>query len=146
MKFLSLHVLDLLENSLKANSDMIELNIVDSLKNNKYVFKIKDTGKGINHNILTNVSDPFVTTGPEKKIGLGLSLVKMDCQRCAGDLYVHSCEGFGTDVTFWLEHDNVDRQPLGDIASVVVDFVASNDNIRLVYTHITDNGSMIFDS
>lgn len=146
MKFLSLHILDLLENSLKANATMIELNIIDTLKANKYVFKIKDDGKGIQDTVLKDVSDPFVTTSSGKKMGLGLSLVKMACRRCAGDMFVNSYKGFGTDITFWFEHNNIDRQPLGDIASVVVDFAASNDKLRLIYTHITDSGSFIFDS
>ncbi len=72
MKFLSLHILDLLENSLKANATMIELNIIDTLKANKYVFKIKDDGKGIQDTVLKDVSDPFVTTSSGKKMGLGL--------------------------------------------------------------------------
>ncbi len=61
-------------------------------------------------------------------------------------MFVNSYKGFGTDITFWFEHNNIDRQPLGDIASVVVDFAASNDKLRLIYTHITDSGSFIFDS
>ena len=47
MKELSLHVYDLMENSIAAKASLIELTIIDSLKDNIYSFMIKDNGKGM---------------------------------------------------------------------------------------------------
>lgn len=146
MKSLCLHVLDILQNSVKAHTKMVELIIKDSIKDNKYIFTVKDDGIGINNENIQSVTDPFFTTSLDKKIGLGLSLVQMDCRRAGGDLCICSTKGLGSDITFWFNHNSIDRQPLGDIANIVADFAASNKNIRLVYTHITDKGSFVFDS
>ena len=46
MKDLSLHILDLLQNSTAVNSTLINLDIEDSIKKNIFSFTILDNGKG----------------------------------------------------------------------------------------------------
>ena len=62
MKELSLHVYDLMENSIAAKASLIELTINDSIKDNIYSFTIDDNGKGMSQEFLAKVTDPWTTT------------------------------------------------------------------------------------
>ncbi len=146
MKDLSLHVLDLLANSTVVDSTLIRLNVKDSLKENVYFFQITDNGRGMSEELLAKVADPYTTTRKTRKVGLGLPLVKMNAEHCNGGFKIESELGKGTNLTFWFEHNNIDRPPLGDIADAVVTTAAMNENIRFIYTHTTDKGQYVFDT
>jgi len=146
MKDLSLHVLDLLANSTVAEATQITLNVTDSLKNNIYCFEIIDNGCGMSEDMLKKVTDPYVTSRTTRKVGLGLPLIKMNAERCGGGFDLKSTLGKGTDLRFWFIHNNIDRPPLGDIASAVVFTAATNEQIRFIYRHTTDFGSYTFDT
>ena len=146
MKDLSLHILDLLANSTVVGSTQIGIKIDDSLKDNRYCFEIEDNGKGMDEELLAKVTDPYTTTRSTRKVGLGLPLIKMNSEHCNGGFSIKSKVGEGTVLRFWLEHDNIDRPPLGDIAGSIVFTAAMNEQIRFIYTHNTDSGSYIFDT
>jgi hypothetical protein len=146
MKDLSLHVLDLLANSTAIKATKVELTIIDSIKEDKYWFQIKDNGKGMDSEFAKKVVDPYTTTRKTRKVGLGLPLIKMNSEHCNGGFNLESQIGVGTILTYWFQHSNIDRQPLGDIASAVVMTAAMNDETRLIYTHTTDLGSYTFDT
>ncbi|MDR1006284.1 MAG: ATP-binding protein [Bacteroidales bacterium] len=146
MKDLSMHVLDLLANSTVVGSTRIDLNVKDSLKENVYSFEIIDNGKGMSPSLLAKVTDPYTTTRSTRKVGLGLPLVKMNCEQCNGGFDLKSELGAGTVLRFWFEHNNIDRPPLGDLADAIVFTAAMNEQIRFVYTHTTDDGTYVFDT
>ncbi|MDR1725408.1 MAG: ATP-binding protein [Bacteroidales bacterium] len=146
MKDLSLHVLDLLANSTVVCSTKIKLKVIDSLKNNLYSFEIIDNGSGMSEETLQKVTDPYFTSRKTRKVGLGLPLVKMNAENAGGGFSMKSSIGKGTDLRFWFEHNNIDRPPLGDIASAVVFTAATNENIHFIYEHTTDFGRYTFDT
>ena len=47
MKNLSLHILDIIQNSIRAKANLIELEICEHLKENKFLITIKDNGTGV---------------------------------------------------------------------------------------------------
>lgn len=146
MKELSLHVYDLLENSIAANANKIELSIRDSIKDNVYDFTITDNGKGMSPEFLAKVTDPWTTTRTTRKVGLGLPLIKMNSENAGGGMEITSQVGVGTKLHFWFQHNHYDRPPMGDIAGTMVMLCSQYEDIHFVYTHTTDNDTFVFDT
>lgn len=146
MKDLSLHILDLLQNSTVVNSTLITLDIKDSIKENIFSFCIQDNGKGMSKEFLEKVTDPYSTTRTTRKVGLGLPLIKMNAEQCNGGFDIQSQEGKGTKLSFWFEHNNIDRPPMGDLAGVFVLTIAQTEEIRFILTYKTDKDTYIFDT
>jgi hypothetical protein len=146
MKTLSLNILDIVQNSLRAKADMISISIEESSVKDLYVITITDNGTGIAEEILENVTDPFVTTRSKRRMGLGLPLLKYHAEIAGGGLQIDSGSGRGTRVCASFSLSHLDRQPLGDISGVLVILIASNPGINFIYNHCTDNGQYCFDT
>ncbi|MDL2314703.1 ATP-binding protein [Bacteroidales bacterium OttesenSCG-928-C19] len=146
MKTIALHILDLLQNSITANSTLIRLDVVEDLQKNLYEFTISDNGKGMSREFLAKVTDPYTTSRTTRKVGLGLPLIKMNAEQAGGSFLIESEVGKGTKTYFSFAHNNIDRPPLGDIAGSVVLCAAQNESIRWIYTHKTPFGEYIFDT
>lgn len=146
MKDLSLHLLDILTNSVSAGAKDIDINVRDSLKDNVYAFEIRDNGCGIREDDLARVTDAFFTSRKQRKVGLGLALVKMRAEQCGGVLEIESVVGKGTKVFYSFQHDNIDRPPLGDVSDALVVACLMRDDLSIRYEHKTDEGVYVFDS
>ncbi|MBN1551047.1 sensor histidine kinase [bacterium] len=146
MKEIALHILDIVENSIRAESTTIEINIFEYKTNDQLVIQIKDNGKGMDTEILEKVCDPFYSTKTVRRIGIGLSMLKQAAQRAGGTLQIDSTPGKGTTITATFQYSNIDRQPLGDMASTIVTILLSNPDIRVIYHHQTDGDFFTFDS
>lgn len=113
MRELSLHILDLMQNSLEAGAGSIKL-IIKAQKHEDIIgISIIDNGSGIKPDMLTNVTDPFVTTRKTRPVGLGLALFKEQCELTGGDLKIASEPGKGTSLEGRLVISSIDRLPLG---------------------------------
>jgi hypothetical protein len=146
MKELSLNILDIVQNSIRAKADIISIEIRESVINDTYQIVIKDNGSGIPEEILKNVTDPFVTTRTKRRMGLGLPLLKYHAELTGGALKIDSETGKGTEIKADFSNSHIDRQPLGDITGVLVILLASNPEIDFIYRHITDKGEYTFSS
>lgn len=135
MKELSLHILDIAENSIRAKSTEIYIEIVEDIENNIFQIIIKDNGKGMNEDFVQNVKNPFKTTRTTRKVGLGIPLLVSACKRCNGDLLIKSSKEEGTKLTARMDYNHIDRAPLGDIASTMVNLILSNPEINFIYIH-----------
>jgi hypothetical protein len=140
MKEISLHILDIAQNSIVANATRISINIEEVPHLDTLRVCISDNGKGISPEMLEKVFDPYTTSRTTRRVGLGLPLLNDACKCTGGQLNIESIEGVGTQVvaTFGLTH--IDRQPLGDIAGVLVLLIAANPNINFIYSH-SKNGN-----
>jgi hypothetical protein len=146
MKDLSLHILDIVHNSISAKADFIEIAIVERHQENLYQLTISDNGKGIAPEILPMVTDPFVTSRKTRKVGLGLSLLKQNAERSGGSLEVLSLVGKGTTVICRFEHNHIDRPAIGDISGVLVQLLAAFPKVHFIFSHQTQHGSYVLDS
>ncbi len=146
MRTLSLHLFEILSNSVFYGANNIEIIVKDSKKENIYYFEVKDDGKGIRLEDIEKVTDAFFTSRSTRKVGLGLALTKQKAQQCKGDLEIESCYGKGTKVQFWFSHNHIDRPALGEIEEVIVLTATMKENINLNYKHTTDKGEYIFDT
>ncbi|MDH5203770.1 MAG: ATP-binding protein [Nitrospirota bacterium] len=135
MEDLSLHILDVVENSITAGANRIEIRILEDLKNDIFSVEIKDNGKGMNEDILKNVTDPFCTTRTTRRVGLGLSFLSQSAKEAGGDLTVASKEGEGTVVYACFKHSHIDRKPLGNIVDTLITLIAGSPDIDFFYEH-----------
>jgi anti-sigma regulatory factor (Ser/Thr protein kinase) len=146
MEDISLHLLDIAENSIKAGADKIEILIDENVKENTLRLEIKDNGCGMNDEIKKNVKDPFTTTRTERKIGLGLSLLNQAAEDTGGYVEVESEEGKGTKIKALFRYDHIDRKPMGNIAETIMTLLASSGKMDIRYIHRKNGGEFVFDS
>jgi hypothetical protein len=144
MKELSLNILDIVQNSIRAKADEISIEVIELPSSDQYRIIIIDNGSGIPEELLETVTNPFVTTRTKRRMGLGLPLLKYHAELTGGNLVIKSgiCRGTEVKATFSCKH--IDRQPLGDIAGVIVMLIASNEQISFIYYHMTEKGEYIF--
>ena len=135
---LSLHIMDLVQNSLTAGATRVEIRIEESLKEDRLAIEIQDNGKGIPKEMVLRVTDPFVTSRTTRPVGLGLSLFKEAAERCGGGMEVHSEVGRGTRVAVWFQLDHFDRAPLGNIGETMGVLITGNPGVDFVYEHRVD--------
>ena len=146
MKDLSLHVMDILQNSTRAGATKIELNIIEDTNKDTYTLQFIDNGCGMDEETVQKVIDPFFTTRTVRKVGLGLPLIKQNAERTGGSFFIESQLGKGTTVNVVFSHKNIDRPKLGDIAGTIVLTASAFVDIHFVYRHVKDGNEYIFDT
>ncbi|RMD59340.1 MAG: ATP-binding protein [Nitrospirae bacterium] len=134
MEDISLHILDIVENSIKAGASFITIKIKEDLINDLLTVEIIDNGIGIDKDEIKKVTDPFYTTG-NKKVGLGLSLLKQAVEEANGELIIDSEKGKGTKIKATFIHSHINRKPIGNIADTLITLIAGHPNIDFVYEH-----------
>ncbi|QSX06202.1 ATP-binding protein [Sedimentibacter sp. zth1] len=141
MKELSLHILDIVQNSIKASATLIIVTFSDNIVSNSVKITIEDNGVGMDEDTLQNVLNPFYTTRTTRKVGLGLSLLNEAANRCNGFLNITSKIGIGTKVECMFEKNNIDTAPLGNISETIITIVNSMcTSCDLIYRHtVNDN-------
>lgn len=139
MQELSLHILDIAQNSVSAAAKEIGILISESSSENFLVITIIDDGNGMDKTLLEKVVDPFVTSRMTRKVGLGLSLFKMSAELTGGKFEIKSTLGVGTTVKAEFVREHIDRPPLGDIASTVTTLIQGNPQIRFIFNYRLDN-------
>jgi hypothetical protein len=140
MKTIALHILDIVQNSIKAESTRICIDILDSEKKDSMRIIISDNGTGMNEETLKRAGNPFFTSRTTRKTGLGISLLRQQSEQAGGSLKLSSVWGEGTVLTSWFLRSHPDRQPLGDIAGTLTILIGANPNISFLYSHATDSG------
>jgi len=60
MEDLSLHILDITENSIRAGANKIKILILEDIKANLLLLEICDNGKGMDKEMVKRVCDPFI--------------------------------------------------------------------------------------
>ena len=143
---LSLHILDILENSISAGATQVELRIEEDLPADRLTIEIVDNGKGMDEETLARVLDPFFTTRKTRHVGLGLPFFAAAAEWCNGGLQVESQVGQGTRVVATFQHSHIDRAPLGDVKSTLLAFLMAEWPIDLHYVHRVDGRTFEFDT
>jgi len=146
MKELSLHILDIVQNSISAKATLIKIEIDESRINDIITIRIEDNGIGMSSELLKRVTDPFTTTRKTRNVGLGIPLFKLAAEQANGRFSITSAEGKGTVVNAAMQHSHIDRSPIGDMAGTFRGLFSMNESVDFVYLHITDNGRFEFDT
>jgi Histidine kinase-, DNA gyrase B-, and HSP90-like ATPase len=135
MRELSLHILDVVQNSLEAGATLVELTIDEDLPADRLSIIVKDNGRGMSETQLARVFDPFFTTRSTRHVGLGVPLFKAAAERCNGELTMTSQLGIGTILKATFQHSHIDRAPLGDITGTLMAVILGNQTCDIHYTH-----------
>jgi hypothetical protein len=143
---LALHVLDIAENSSRAQASLIEITIAEDLERDIFSLEIKDNGQGMDAQTMEKALDPFYTTKKVRRIGLGLPMLKQAANTAQGRFSLQSEVGKGTVVHAEFKYSHIDRQPLGDIAGVITMLILGNPDIDSIYTHRRDGNTYILDT
>ncbi len=148
MQDISLHLLDIIENSAQAKAKLISVKIDVSKLNNTLTIQVEDDGKGMDKDTLQNAQQPFFTTKAErkKKIGLGIPLFKQNAEQCDGNFEMKSEPGKGAVLKAVFAYDHVDRMPLGNIADTISTSILGHPDVDYVinYSYVDVNGSKDF--
>ena len=118
MKDLSLHLMDVLENSAKAGAARVQV----SLWWEAEVFRLEvaDNGPGLPAAVAADPTDPYRTTRTERPVGLGLALLRATAEQTGGWLRVHSEPGKGVRLQAAFPMRHLDAKPLGDLTGALL--------------------------
>lgn len=149
MKELSLNILDIVENSVKADASLTE--IILNEENGTLVITVKDNGRGMSEDTLKSVTNPFYTTRTTRRVGLGIPLFKLACEQTGGELSITSRERTdelpgGTEVTAIFNTQHIDFPPLGDVISTLVTLLQGHPDRDFYYSHKKGEASVELDT
>jgi len=130
MKEISLHILDIAENSISAGADHISIWIGEDKKSGMLKIRIEDNGKGMNLNEVMQTGDPFFTSRTTRRVGLGIPLFRLQAELTGGSMEIHSERGKGTRVEAEFGIDHPDKQPMGDLEGCWMLLAVSNPAIE----------------
>ncbi len=137
MEEISLHILDIAENSLRANAKNVEILVACDRARDLLKIEVRDDGKGMDAETLACVRNPFFTT-KHKKTGLGIPLLAQTAEQAGGGLTVDSSPGGGTKVTVTFRWSHIDRPMMGAMADTLMTLVAGHPELDLVYEERED--------
>lgn len=146
MKDLSLHILDIVQNSIRAKAALIGIEITEQPKENLLIITITDDGTGMSPEQLQRAIDPFYTSRTTRKVGLGLSLFKQNAEMTGGNFQIESELGKGTKVTAIFGMNHLDRPVMGDLVGTLILLISSDEAIDYVFKHQTPSGEFELDT
>lgn len=146
MKELSLNILDIAMNSVKAGAKNIAITLEEN--DERLCIVIEDDGCGMTKEQVEKLSDPFYTTRTTRKVGMGVPLFKLAAEQTGGSLEIESVpvsenqKSHGTKVTAVFNKKHIDNTPLGDLTATIITLIQGNPDIDYLFTHKI-NGKII---
>ena len=144
MRELSLHILDIVQNSITAKADTITVEISEDIDADELKITISDNGCGMDEETLARVNGTFATSRTTRKIGMGIALFRAAAELSDGYLTLASKKGEGTVTTAVFKHSSIDRMPLGDISGTMMLLSAKAKDFDLIYRHIWRGTEFVF--
>ena len=125
MRDLSLHLLDLAQNSITAGASLVTIRLTLG-EDGMLTMELSDNGKGMSPELLARVTSPFATTRTTRKVGLGIPMMKENAEKAGGMFKLESEEGKGTTLTCSMDTGNIDCLPLGDLSGTLLSLMLTN--------------------
>lgn len=144
MEDISLHILDIAENSVAAGATLIMISLVLRRDEDSLTVEIRDNGKGMAQDLAEKALDPFFTSRTTRSVGLGLSLLAQSARETGGDVAIESAPGMGTKVSARFRPTHIDMKPMGDIAETLAVLIAGSPEIDFVFTYDYDGAESPF--
>lgn len=150
MKELSLNILDIAENSLKAGATLTEILIEET--DNLLSLTIRDNGCGMSDETEKNVENPFYTTRTTRKVGMGIPLLKLAAEQTGGGITIESKtveedpNNHGTTVTARFFKNHLDFTPLGDVTSTITTLIQGHPDRDFHFHHTLPKGEVGLDT
>lgn len=150
MKELSLNILDVAENSVKAGASLTQILLTE--QDGTLTLEIVDDGCGMDEDVVRSVIDPFYTTRTTRKVGMGIPLLKLACEQTGGSLAISSVTeeadpvAHGTHVTATFDMNHIDFTPLGDVSSTVLTLIQGHPDRDFMFRHRLQGGDVELDT
>jgi hypothetical protein len=146
MEDLSLHILDVVENSIAAQAKRIEIRVNEDVERDLLSIEIKDDGKGMPKEVVEKTLDPFFTTRTTRRVGLGLPLFAQAARLCKGQFQIESQPDQGTKIMATFQYSNIDRKPWGRMTETLLTLIVGNPEIDFYYEHQKGDFLYTFDT
>jgi len=146
MRTIAEHIMDIVQNSIRAEATLIEVIINECKKNNICTLTITDNGSGMDARTLQQAVDPFFTSRNTRKVGLGIPLLKQNAEAAGGYLELASKLQEGTTLKAGFQLSHIDKPPLGDMGNTMYLLFLGCPKGKLVYQHVTDDGGFSINS
>lgn len=150
MKELSLNILDIAKNSVKAGADTVYVTLTET--DELFTMVISDNGCGMKPDFLKTVTDPFSTTRTTRKVGMGIPFLKLAAEQTGGSFGIESRhesdypDNHGTVTTAVFNKTSIDFTPLGDIVSSVTTLIQGSPDIRWIFSHKMPHNEVSLDT
>lgn len=149
MRELSLNILDIANNSVKAGASLVEILITE--KDGWMTIVIRDDGCGMTKQQVERLADPFFTTRTTRKVGLGVPFLKLAAEQTGGGVEITSVpesegENHGTEVVARFDMNSIDFTPLGEIIETIVTLIQGSPDMDFVFVHIVDDKKISLDT
>ena len=136
MQDISLHILDIAENSIAAEASRIEITVVEDRGQDLLTVEIRDNGRGMDEETVKKALDPFYTSKPGKRVGLGIPLLAQAAREGGGSFHIESEPDGGTGLIARFVLSHPDRKPLGDVDGTVHMLQLTHPEIELAYEFV----------
>ncbi|MDR2010577.1 MAG: ATP-binding protein [Bacteroidales bacterium] len=130
MKTLDLHIIDIVHNSIRAGASVINIDIIDNDTENIFSVKITDNGCGMDKETLEAINESFYSSRKERKIGMGIALLKYHSELAEGEFRLTSELGKGTQIYGSFRKNHIDMQPLGDLSGTFANFICQYQDVE----------------
>ena len=141
MKELSLNILDIAENSVKARATLVQILIEETEET--LTLTVADNGCGMTEEILKGVSDPFYTTRTTRRVGMGIPLLKLAAEQTGGEVHIESRtvqdspDDHGTVIAATFDTKSIDFTPVGDMVSTMCTIIQGHPEVDYQFVHQT---------
>ncbi|MBQ9071138.1 MAG: sensor histidine kinase [Clostridia bacterium] len=150
MKEISLNILDIAENSVKAKATLVEITVTETAYT--LTLTVKDDGTGMTKDVLLSVTNPFYTTRTTRKVGMGIPLLQFAAEQTGGNIKIESKhfseypDEHGTTVTALFYKNHIDFTPLGDVISSVTTLIQGHPETDFLYKHSFSDKTVMLDT
>lgn len=146
MTELSLNILDVAENSVKAGAPLTKIVVKANTNENLLTIIIDDNGCGMSEEQVKKVTDPFYTTRTTRKVGLGVPFFKEAAEATGGSFLIVSKQGVGTTVTASFVLNHIDRMPMGDLTATMHTLITMHEEKDFIFTYTVNDNSFTLDT
>jgi len=133
MDNLCFHITDIVTNSIRANASRIRITTYISKEN--IIIQVKDNGKGMEEDVIQQVTSPFYTTRTTRKVGLGLPFLIQNARQTGGDVCIRSVPDKGTVVEAWFVADHIDCPPWGNLSETIAITITGNPEVDINFIY-----------
>lgn len=139
MKELSLNILDIAENSVKAGAALTEITLDET--DTSLTITIADDGCGMSEETLRAVTNPFYTTRTTRSVGLGIPLFILSAEQTGGSVKIESKQAdasdasHGTKLVATYNKNHIDFTPLGDVVATLTTLIQGHPDTDFLFIH-----------
>jgi len=135
---ISMHIMDLVQNSIRANAQAVTLVFDEKSVEDRLYIYLKDDGDGMDEVSLKRAQEPFYTSRTTRRVGLGIPMIKMTSEQSNGWCKIKSDKGKGTELEIVFCTNNVDCLPLGDLPAYLSLILSANPELQFSFKYMLD--------